>query len=398
MNITAGQHPIRILHVVGMMNRGGVETWLMHILRNIDRKTFQMDFLVGTTDTCDYDAEIIALGGRIIPCTGSSNPLLYAQKFNQVLREHGPYDVVHSHIHHYNGYILLLAHRAGVPIRVCHSHTDSSALEAKSGWLRRLYFKVMSYWIDSHATIGLGCSDVASANLFGDDWKNDPRWQIYYCSIDLGVFETPIQPETIRKELGIPAQAFVIGHVGRFLKVKNHTFLLDIFVEVLKQEPQAYLLLVGEGPLQQTIAQQVLAKGLSPRTIFAGNRPDVPVLMRGAMDAFVMPSFSEGLPLVGIEVQAAGLPTFLSETITAEVCIVKSLVTQLSLSQPASMWATKIIKSQHESSIDQIQALTTIKQSHFNIQVGMIELIKIYSSNWLENTDVKTVAKEKTPI
>jgi glycosyltransferase involved in cell wall biosynthesis len=398
MNITAGQHPIRILHVVGMMNRGGVETWLMHILRNIDRKTFQMDFLVGTTEMCDYDAEIIALGGRIIPCTGSSNPLLYAQKFNQVLREHGPYDVVHSHIHHYNGYILLLAHRAGVPIRVCHSHTDSSVLEAKSGWLRRLYFKVMSYWIDRHATIGLGCSDVASANLFGNDWKNDPRWQIYYCSIDLGVFETLIQPETIRNELGIPAQAFVIGHVGRFLKVKNHTFLLDIFVEVLKQEPQAYLLLVGEGPLQPTIAQQVLAKGLASRTIFAGNRPDVPVLMRGAMDAFVMPSFSEGLPLVGIEVQAAGLPTFLSETITAEVCIVKSLVTQLSLSQPALMWANKIIKSQHESSIDQIQALTTIKQSHFNIQVGIIELMKIYSSNWLENADVKTVAREKTPI
>jgi glycosyltransferase involved in cell wall biosynthesis len=398
MNIAPCRPPIRILHVVGMMNRGGVETWLMHILRNIDRKIFQMDFLVSTTDACAYDDEIRALGSRIIPCTGPSNPLKYAQKFKQILREYGPYNVVHSHIHHYSGYILRLAHQAGVPIRVCHSHTDSTVLEAKSGWLRRLYLNVMKSWIDRHATIGLGCSDLASANLFGEDWKNDPRWQIYYCSIDLTPFEEAVDAAIVRAELGIPAQAFVVAHVGRFLELKNHTFLLDIFAEVLKQEQKAYLLLVGEGSLRPTIEQQALDRKIGHRTIFAGIRADVPRLMLGAMDTFVMPSLCEGLPLVGIEVQAAGLRTFLSEAITEEVCVVKPLVTRMSLSQPASIWADEILRSQHESSIGQIEALTIIQQSPFNIQVGITELMRIYSGFQVENVCTKIGTLDKAPI
>ena len=388
MNLAPSRPPIRILHVVGMMDRGGAETWLMHILRNIDRSIFQMDFLVNTTATCAYDDEIRALGGRIIPCTGPSNPIEYAQKFKQILREDGPYNVVHSHIHHYNGYVLKLAHQAGVPIRVCHSHIDSTALEAKSSWRRRLYLKLMTRWIDRHATIGLGCSDVASADLFGKNWKKDPRWQIYYCSIDLTPFATASDAASVRADLGIPASAFVVGHVGRFQQQKNHTFLVDIFAEVLKQQPQAYLLLVGEGDLRPQIEQQALAQGIGHRTIFAGSRPDVPSLMQGAMDAFVMPSLCEGLPLVGIEVQAAGLRAFLSEAITTEVCIVKPLVTRLSLSQPASVWASEIIRG-HQSAIDRQEALTIVEQSPFNIQVGVAKLMNIYGGTQVENKGVK---------
>jgi glycosyltransferase involved in cell wall biosynthesis len=389
MPLNCDRPPIRILHVVGMMHRGGVETWLMHILRNIDRKIFHLDFLVNTTEPCAYDDEIRALGSRIIPCTGRSNPVKFARTFEQVLRDYGPYDVVHSHIHYYNGYILRLAAQALVPIRVCHSHTDSSVLEAKSGWLRQWYLQLMNRWIDRHATIGLGCSDLANINLFGKNWRNDPRWQNYYCSIDVTPFQAPVDAAIVRAELGIPATAFILGHVGRFIELKNHTFLLDILNEVLKKEPEAYLLLVGEGPLRRTIEQQALAKGLADRTIFAGSRPDVPRLMQGAMDAFVMPSICEGLPLVGIEVQAAGLPTFLSDAITVEVCIVPQLVTRISLSQPASIWADAICRSQQESSIDQIGALAMVQKSPFNIQVGITKLMEIYSGAQLENAGRK---------
>jgi glycosyltransferase involved in cell wall biosynthesis len=398
MLLDCDRPPIRILHVVGMMHRGGVETWLMHILRNIDRKVFHIDFLVGTTDPCDYDDEIRALGSRIIPCLGRSNPVKFAQTFTQILHEYGPYDVVHSHIHHYSGYILRLAHQAGVPIRVCHSHTDSSVLETKASWLRRLYLQLMNSWIDRHATIGLGCSDLASIDLFGKQWREDPRWQSYYCSVDLTPFQTPVDATTARAELGIPATAFVIGHVGRFLELKNHAFLLEILIEVLKQEPQAYLLLVGEGPLRQTIEQQAVTKGIEQHTIFAGSRPDVPRLMLGAMDVFVMPSICEGLPLVGIEVQAAGLPTFFADVITEEVCIVKQLVTRLSLSEPASVWADEILRSRYQSSIDQSEALAIIQQSPFNIQVGMNELIKIYRGTQLENIPIKMGALDIAPV
>lgn len=385
MNLAPNRPPIRILHIVGMMNRGGVETWLMHILRNIDCQIFQMDFLVGGTDPAAYDDEIRALGGQIIPCTERSNPVKYAQKFKQILQDYGPYNVVHSHIHHYNGYILRLADEAGVPIRICHSHTDSTILEAESGWLRRLYLRVMRGWINRHATIGLGCSDLASENLFGNRWKNDPRWQIYYCSLDLSPFERAVDPVTVRAELGIPAQSFVIAHVGRFLELKNHSFLLDVFAEILNQEPQAYLLLVGEGALRPKIEQQAVAKGVSHRTIFAGSRSDVPRLMLGAMDAFVMPSVCEGLPLVGIEVQAAGLRTFLSEAITAEVCIIKPLVARLSLSQSAAVWSDAILQSRHESKIDQVEALKIVQQSPFNISIGIAKLMKIYRGDQMED-------------
>ena len=216
-------------------------------------------------------------------------------------------------------------------------------------------------------------------------FRSDPRWQIYYCSLDLSPFERAVDPVTVRAELGIPAQSFVIAHVGRFLELKNHSFLLDVFAEILNQEPQAYLLLVGEGALRPKIEQQAVAKGVSHRTIFAGSRSDVPRLMLGAMDAFVMPSVCEGLPLVGIEVQAAGLRTFLSEAITAEVCIIKPLVARLSLSQSAAVWSDAILQSRHESKIDQVEALKIVQQSPFNISIGIAKLMKIYRGDQMED-------------
>jgi glycosyltransferase involved in cell wall biosynthesis len=371
--------PIRILHVVGMMNRGGAETWLMHILRNIDRDKFKIDFLVGTTDSCAYDAEILALGSRIIPCLGAANPWQYARNFKQVLAEYGPYDVVHSHIHHYSGYILRLAKQAGVTIRICHSHIDSSPLEAKASWWRRAYLKLMQGWIDRYATIGLGCSDIACADLFGANWRKDPRWQSYYYGIDLAPFAEAVDPASIRQELGIPDNSFVIGHVGRFHEQKNHPFLLEIFAQVLKQAPQAYLLLVGEGALRPQIEQQISQMNLTERVIFAGSRADVARLMLGAMDVFVMPSLCEGLPLVGIEVQSAGLPAALSEAITEEVCIVKQLVTRLSLSAPVSIWADTILHAHQNRSIGKVEALDIVRRSPFNIQVGVAGMSKILS-------------------
>ncbi len=383
MNLAVNRHPIRILQIVGMMNRGGAETWLMHVLRNIDREKFHIDFLVGTTESCAYDDEIRSLGSRIIPCTGASNPLTYGRKFKQILQEYGPYDVVHAHIHHYNGAILRSAHQAGVPIRVCHSHIDSSPLEAKAGWLRRAYLNLMKIWIDRHATVGLGCSQVASANLFGNDWHSDPRWQIYYCGIDLTPFQTVAaslaERASVRSELGIPERAFIIGHVGRFQEQKNHAFLVEIFTAILDREPEAFLLLLGEGPLRPEIERQIGQDRLEQRTLFAGSRPDVPRLMMGAMDVFVMPSLCEGLPLVGIEVQAAGLPSFLSEAITQEVCIVKPLIENLSLSQSAASWADAILRSRDRLPLAQSEALSLVSQSPFNIQVGVPQLARIYA-------------------
>jgi hypothetical protein len=104
-----------------------------------------LDFLVHTDHPCDYDEEINSLGSKIIPCLHPSRPWTYGRNFLRILREHGPYDVVHSHVHYFSGYILRLSHRAGVPLRISHSHIDSTSREAHSGIVRHAYLSLMKH-------------------------------------------------------------------------------------------------------------------------------------------------------------------------------------------------------------------------------------------------------------
>ena len=373
------RHPIKILHVVGGMNPGGTETWLMHVLRDLDQTRFQMDFLVHTREPCAYDEEIRALGSQIIPCLNPSEPWTYAFNFKRLLGEHGPYDIVHSHVHHFSGYVLCLAKQAGVPIRIAHSHNDTTSAKAKAGWQRRFYLALMESWLNRYATLGLAASSKAAAALFGSIWKVDPHWQINYCGIDLTPFQEIVSQSAVRDELGIPSDAFVIGHVGRFQEQKNHAFLLDIFAKVAQQEPRTYLLLVGDGPLKQDIMQQAVQVGLAEQVIFTGLRYDIPRLMMGAMNVFVLPSFFEGLPLVGMEAQAAGLPFILSDVITEELDVVKPLMQRLSLSEPACDWAAAVLAARETSSnMKQPKALNIMRRSPFNIQNSLRELEKVY--------------------
>lgn len=371
------QHPIRILHIVGGMNRGGVETWLMHVLRHTDREQFQMDFLVHTTQPCSYDDEIRVLGSRIIPCMHPSKPWRYAQRFGQILHEHGPYNVVHSHVHHYSGYTLRLAEQAGVPVRIVHSHNDTSMVQSKARLLRRGYLTFMQHWISRYATVELAASCRAAQALYGPNWQPDSHRHILHCGIDLDAFQVPVKRELICAELGLPCDALIMGHVGRFDEQKNHSFLIEIAAEVIRWEPRAYLLLVGDGPLRSHIKQQVVEAGIDERVIFAGLRSDVPRLMRGAMDVFVFPSFYEGLPVVGIEAQAAGIPLLLSDTITEELTCVESLVKRMSLAQPVSAWA-EVARAMMQVPVSLDNSFSLMTESTFNIVNSSKALEKIY--------------------
>ncbi len=384
------QRPIRILHVVGGMVRGGIETWLMHILRHIDRDRFQMDFVVNTPEPCAYDEEILALGSRIIPCPLQRwLPWVYAANFKKILREYGPYDIVHSHLHHFSGYILRLAKQAGVPLCIAHSHNDMSSQDAKAGLYWHLYCQLTSAWISRHATLGLGCSSQAAANLFGSEWKTDPRWQVLYYGIDLTAFEDSVDSVAIRAEFGIPADAFVVGHVGRFHPQKNHQFLIEIAAEIAKQEPKMRLLLLGEGYLQPEIRQQVLQMGLGDKVIFAGSRPDVPKLMLGAMDVFLLPSLHEGLALVLLEAQTAGLPCIYSNVIPEEADVVKPLMRRMSLSQPASQWAEAVLAQRNAiSDVTHDTVLALVKQSPFSIETSVQNLQNIYQAQLIDEARV----------
>jgi glycosyltransferase involved in cell wall biosynthesis len=330
-----------------MLQRGGIETWLLQVLRHLDRQRIQIDILVQTERPGAYDAEAKALGARIWTCPIEQRSIWhYGRQFKHILRENGPYDIVHSHVHHFSGLTLRLAQQMRIPVRIAHSHNDTSALHQSPKWTRTLYLKLMRRWIHRYATLGLTASTESAPDLFGVNWQQDSRWQRLFCGIDLLPFQhrtTSADVRAARAEFGIPEDALVLGHVGRFEYQKNHAFLLKIAEAVAQQTPQVYLLLVGDGPLQPEIKQQAAQSPLGQRILFVGQRSDVPRLMQQVMDVLVLPSWFEGLPIVGIEAQAAGLPIVLSDCITTELDAIPVLMNRLSLKQPAPLWADAIL-------------------------------------------------------
>ncbi len=373
--------PLRILHVVGGMDRGGTETWLMHVLRHLDRDRFQMDFLVYTDQQYAYTDEIQALGGRILSCPTPAKPWLFAANFQKILRDNDPYDIIHVHVHLFSGYVLHLARQAGIGARIVHSHIDTSSIESTASWQRKFYNALMKWSIDKNSTAGLAASQMAAIDLFGSSWKYDSRWQTLHCGVDLAPFSAPIETTNIRTQLGIPADAFVIGHVGRFESQKNHQFLIEIVAEIAKIEPNLRLILVGVGSLRAAIEEQVMQMGLSEKVMFLGTRPDVPQLMRSLMDVFLFPSRYEGLGLVLVEAQAAGLPCIFSDVVPPEADLVKPLVQRLSLAQSASDWAEIVLATQNDRClISQSDALDLVSATAFNINVSVRELTDFYTN------------------
>jgi glycosyltransferase involved in cell wall biosynthesis len=368
----------RVLHLVGGLARGGIETWLMHVLRTIDRDRYPMDFLVWSPTAQEYDAEALALGARILRGPHVHQPRAYGAFLKRVLREQGPYDVVHSHLHHSSGYVLRAAAQCGVPVRIAHSHNDRSSEYASASLPKRLYLTLMRQWVSRFATVGLGCSGVAAASLFGPDWQTDPRWRVLYYGVDLAPFCAPADGRA-RTELGIPEDAFVVGHVGRFYEQKNHAFLLDIAAELVRRRAETRVLLVGDGPLRPAMEEKAHQLGLQQNVIFAGVRPDIHRLMRSAMDVFLMPSHFEGLPMVLIEAQAAGLPCIISDVISDEADIVPALIHRKALTQPASEWAERVLAA-HNEAINSEEAWKILEKSPFNICRSVESLQTFYGT------------------
>ena len=370
----------RVLHIVGGMNVGGVETWLMHVLRHRDNQRLAMDFLVHTREPCFYDEEIRARGSKIIPCLDPKRPFRYGGNLISALKSNGPYDVLHSHVHHFSGFTLTLARFAGVPVRVAHSHLDSAEADGAGGALRRMYFTVMKRLIRNSATSFLAASHQAGEALFGSYWRSDERSQILLYGIDIKPFRNGADPKSVRNTLGLPEQAFVVGHVAAFRRQKNHDFLMDICSEFLKKDPRSYLLLVGDGPLRPSMEQKAVNLGLKGKVVFAGVRSDVPDLMKGAMDVFVMPSLYEGLGLVCVEAQAAGLPLIISERIPSEADVVPELVERISLSEPATVWADRILKAKGRR-LSEGKGADLVGESPFSISENMRKLESVYGCN-----------------
>lgn len=324
--------PIRVLHVVTHMNRGGLETMLMNYYRNIDRTQVQFDFLVHRQERAAYDDEIESLGGKIyrLPRLNPWN-CSYLNALNRFFDEHPEYKIVHSHLDCMSAIPLTAAKRAGVPVRVAHSHSSSQDRDLK--YILKLYYKRK---IPTVATALFACGDSAGRWMFS---KNP--FSVVNNAIDAKCYVyDPVVREKERKKLGIRNNTLVVGNVGRFSYPKNHVFLIDIFSEVIKR-CNAVLLLVGDGELRPMVEKKVQELGIQDHVIFAGVRSDVPDLMQ-AMDVFVFPSHYEGLPVTLIEAQAAGLPCLISDGVPLE-CKKTDLVYQLPLKDHPERWVDMAI-------------------------------------------------------
>jgi glycosyltransferase involved in cell wall biosynthesis len=369
------QRQLRILHALGTMDPGGVETWLMHLLRNIDRDRFQFEFCTFGPRPGLFAPEIEKLGGKVLRCRKSSNLMAFGRRFRRILRE-GNYDAVHSHVHFFSGAVVRWANAEGIPIRIAHSHTSHD--DRPDTWVRRSYCKLMRSWISRYATHGLAASKLAAASLFGENWQADSRVRVLYYGIDLEPFRRPINKAEIRRELGLPLEASVVGHVGRFVHPKNHSFILEVAAEILKNRPEIHFVLVGDGPLLSEVKARARSMSLSERIHFTGTRTDVPRILRGAMDVFVFPSLWEGLPVAVIEAQAAGLPCILSEAVTDEASMLPELVIQLRASRTPEEWAASTMDALAQTRVSGDLALQGIAQSEFCIHRSSIYLSNLY--------------------
>jgi glycosyltransferase involved in cell wall biosynthesis len=371
----------RVLHVVGGMERGGIQSWLMHLLRAIDRQHYAMDFLVEVNEPCAYDREILQLGSSLLYCPGTHNPWRYAHKFAQVLSTQEPYDIIHSHVYSFTGFVLRLAARQGVPLRIAHVHTDRRIVEVESGLVRQYQLRLMKAWIEKYAVVKLAASGDAAEDLFGPGWRQDSAVRIVHCGLDLAPFKAVPDRPRLRAQLRLPTDALVMGHVGRFTAEKNHAFLIEVAAEAIKLDHRVRLLLVGDGPLRGKIERRAAELGIGERVIFAGERDDVPAIMAAAMDVLVFPSLHEGLGLVVIEAQAAGLPCLIAERVPREADVVPTLISRLPVEEAPTLWAKRIMEISAAPRVRRDEALAAVVGSTFNISRSLQEITRIYDGD-----------------
>lgn len=326
------QEPIRIAQIIGKWVGGGVESVVMNYYRHIDRTKIQFDFICDEDSTnIPYD-EIEQLGGRVILVPPYQKVFEYQKELIKIFKDNN-YKIVHSHINTLSVFPLRAAKKAGVPIRIAHSHSTTN----KKEWKRNLVKQVLRPFSKVYATDYMCCSELAGRWLFGNKEYDKGNVYLLNNAIDLDKFKynEKIRKEK-RKELNIKDDTLVIGHVGRFVEQKNHRFLIDIFNEVHKQKENSILLLVGQGPLMEEMKEKVKILGIEDKVIFLGQRNDVNELYN-AMDLFFFPSLYEGLGMVLIEAQANGLPCIASTEIP-EIADISNNVQFYNLNDSIDTW------------------------------------------------------------
>lgn len=360
----------KVLMVVNGMTMGGIENFLMNIVRNIDRSKFYIEFLYCDTKDGYFDKELTE---REIKYTKITSRSAGFKKHLKELKEFfkiNEFDAVH--INYSNALCITVARaakKAGVKNIIVHSHNSKSSAKVQK------IHNLVKNFLPLYANKFCACSQVAAEWMFSKRICRSGKVQIVKNAIDVEKFcFKPAYRDEIKMEFNIEDKV-VIGHIGRFIEQKNHKFLIDIFERYHSKNEESVMLLLGDGGLMAETVEYVKSRGLESSVIFAGVRDDIPRLL-SAMDAFVMPSLFEGLPVTLVEAQASGLKVLASDSITKEVDLT-DLIEYFSLSETAQDWADKIsMASDNREKYSQM-----IAQSGFGIQEELRIIENIYTFN-----------------
>ena len=366
--------PLKIGMIMGKWVGGGVESVIMNYYRHIDRSKIQFDFICDSDSTDIPYEEIEKLGGKVILCPPYQKVRKYTKELIRIFKENN-YKIVHSNINTLSVIPLRAAKKANVPVRIAHSH--STIVNNKREWKRNLIKNILKHFSKKYATDYYACSDLAAISQFGEKSYKNGEVDIFNNSIELDLFKynEKLRKEK-KKELKIKNDSFVIGHIGRFVETKNHSFIIDIFNEIKKNNNKAILILVGQGPLLDEIRKKVNSLGLNNSVLFLGQRKDVNELYQ-VFDVFVLPSLYEGFPVVGVEAQASGILCYLSNNMTKNAKIVDSTVF-MSLDNSSKEWADKIIKD--SSTFVRKNTEFELTKAGFNIKESSKKLEEKYES------------------
>ncbi|WP_138376510.1 glycosyltransferase family 1 protein [Dorea longicatena] len=357
----------KVLCVVASLNAGGAETFLMKLLRCIDKSEYMMDFIVSAPGI--YDEEVTSLGGKIyrVPLR-TEHPI---KTFNQIrtIVKKNKYNNFLKLCDTPIGVFDLLAAKMGgathISVRSCNASSNTSKK-------KEMMYSILRPMFNALSDCKIAPSDLAAEYTFGEKCFRNGSVKKLNNGIDLSVYKFDEKArKAIRNEYEITEDTEVLGHIGRFNQQKNHIFLIDIFNNYHKMKPNSKLLLVGNGELIEKVHKYVKNLGLDEYVIFAGIKKNIPQIL-SAMDCFILPSFYEGMPNTVIEAQATGLPCVISDTITREANIT-GLVQYISLNESFEQW-TKIINEQILKSRENVQ--DSIFRAGYDIQSVVREFEK----------------------
>lgn len=362
----------RVLHIVPSLDYvSGILNSIMNYYSFINKDKYQYDFIYFNESSIDYKSTIESLGGRYYHFENMFHYFCFKKQLKQFCKEHyGEYTIIHLHMPFLAIFFYNLKKEIKAKAFVLHAHSTKYG-DTKITNIRN---KIAYYLFFHKADCYFACSDISGSFLFGKNYRSNGY--LMKNIIDVKAMMNTIPKKTAKKELHLENN-YVIGHVGAFSKPKNHKFIIDIFVEIYKENHNSRLLLVGDGKLRHKIEQYAKNRGVYDFVIFVGAQTDTKKYYC-AMDVFLFPSLFEGYAMSFIEAQLCNLPCVVSDCIVEEANIKKDTNVFLSIKDDAKVWAKYVLNAKYsEMSKELIQELELKEITEVNnLQNKYTSLIK----------------------